>query len=281
MSNVLEAINNITKLSKLRIDDITKGNNRANNAGQGLENFVKDAFAGTFDISDKTKRIKRYSEVFSYEGSKNNPPDLMLKQSDAIEVKKQESISTDLQLNSSHPKSKLYSSSTLINEHCRKCEEWEQKDFLYTVGYIPRGEKNLKALWFIYGDLYAADEGTYISLKNQLTEKIKETPNIAFSQTKEIGRINAVDPLKITSLRIRGMWLLQSPFRVFDYLSSYRQEARFQVAVLLTQAKYDAQPEKSKRKIEANKKISITEVKHQNPNNPVALIDCVLITYKI
>jgi len=30
--------------------------------------------------------------------------------------------------------------------------------------------------------------------------------DIEFSQTKELGRVNRVDPLGITNLRIQGMW---------------------------------------------------------------------------
>jgi len=39
----------------------------------------------------------------------------MPKGGDALEVKKTETLSTELQLNSSHPKAKLFSNSTLIN----------------------------------------------------------------------------------------------------------------------------------------------------------------------
>src|SRR5690606_11577361 len=162
MTNIFEAIINISKLEDLNIDEVILGNNRAINMGEGLESFVKNAFSNAFGIDDKNEKNKIYSHYFSYEGSKRTPPDLMLKGGDALEVKKTETLSTELQLNSSHPKAKLFSNSTLINNHCRNCEEWETKDFLYTIGHIPKGTKILSSLWFIHGEIYAADESVYI-----------------------------------------------------------------------------------------------------------------------
>jgi len=34
----------------------------------------------------------------------------------------------------------------------------------------------------------------------------------------ELGRYNEIDPLKITNLRIRGMYQIKHPREVFDYL---------------------------------------------------------------
>ena len=31
-----------------------------------------------------------------------------------------------------------------------------------------------------------------------------------FAETKELGRVNQVDPLGITNLRIRGMWQIET-----------------------------------------------------------------------
>ena len=124
MTNILEAIVNIANLTNLEVNELTFGNNRATNVGDGLEVFVKDAFSNTIATIDKVDKINKYSEIYSYEGSQTRPPDLMIKGGDAIEVKKTETISSELQLNSSHPKSKMISTSHLINKHCRECEDW-------------------------------------------------------------------------------------------------------------------------------------------------------------
>lgn len=283
MTNILEAIINIAKLPILEIDELTFGNNRVTNVGDGLEVFIKNAFSNNFNILDEKEKIENYSKAFSYEGSQTRPPDLMIKGGDSIEVKKTESISSELQLNSSHPKAKLFSSSHLINSHCRTCEDWKEKDIIYTIGHIPSKSKTLSSLWMIYGTIYAADENVYTDLKNTITEKIEKIDNINFSETKEIGRVNYVDPLKITNMRIRGMWLLQPPVKVFNYIYKYETELKFQLIALIPSEKYNSFPLESRNKIEnlAYSNLSIENVKVKNPNNIVNLIDCKLITIKV
>jgi hypothetical protein len=280
MTNVLEAIINISKLENLNIDEVILGNNRAVNMGEGLESFVKNAFSNSFNINDKNEKNRIYSTHFSYEGSKRTPPDLMLIGGDALEVKKTETLTTELQLNSSHPKAKLFSNSTLINNHCRSCEVWETKDFIYVIGHLPKSNY-LSSIWFVHGEIYAADESVYIDLKNSVSELLENSNDLSFSPTNEIGRINAVDPLKITNLRVRGMWLLQPPYKAFDYVHEYDKKAKFQSIAILTTLKYLAYPEESRFKIESDENIIIKDIKVKNPNNPVNLIEAKLIVFKL
>ena len=233
MINILDAIYNISQRDELEIKDITFGNNRANNMGEGLEAFIKDSFANMFDETDKNKRNLKYKEVFSFQGSKRNPPDLMLRNGPAIEVKKIESLTTELQLNSSHPKQKLKSDSSFITKKCVTCEDWTEKEFIYVIGHIPKKTNRLSSLWLVYGDIYSASEETYLSLKDDIATNIDEMPDVEFSETNEIGRVNQVDPLGITNLRIRGMWLLQPPFKVFDYIHNYEEGKRFQCFAII------------------------------------------------
>ncbi len=74
--------------------------------------------------------------------------------------------------------------------------------------------------------------------------------NLIFLKTNEIGRINYVDPLKITNLRIRGMWLLQPPYKVFDYLNLYDNKANFQSIALISKKHYFNYSEESRKLIE-------------------------------
>ena len=106
MANILTAIKSIVEFTDLSIQNITDGSNRMNNMGEGLEDYIKSAFSDTLNETNKAKKIEKISKTFSYTGNKNNPPDMMLRGGDAIEVKKKESSSSSLQLNSSHPKSK-------------------------------------------------------------------------------------------------------------------------------------------------------------------------------
>lgn len=277
MSNLLDALCNIATLQSTMVAASTNTVNRATSQGEGLENFIKDAFAGTFNLTANQK-LGHYAQCFSYQGSANRPPDLMLRGGDAMEIKKVESIRGDLQLNSSHPKSKLLSTSSLISKHCRDSENWEEKDFIYVIGHV--NENIISSLWFIYGDIYAADEDVYIDLKNSISENIDNIPNINFSPSNELGRVNEMDPLKITHLRIRGMWLLKPPYIVFDYAHRYDETKSFQCFAFIPQEKYNSFPEESKDRIAAlaaNGNLSITDVQVKNPNNPVNLIDCKLI----
>lgn len=279
MTNVLDAIYNISILKNLEVEEVIGGGNRVINLGEGLESFIKNAFANTFEYTDKKEIILKFNEVFSYEGSKRMPPDLMIRGGDAIEVKKVETLNAELQLNSSYPKAKLFSDSKLINKHCKNCEIWTEKDIIYTIGHVLKKTKKLSSIWFVYGSIYAADAAVYNSLKDTLTESLENTNGINFSPTNEIGRVNYVDPLKITNLRIRGMWLLKTPYKVFDYVHRHSDEMNFQCVAIIPKSKYDSFNEESRNRVEALETIAIFDDKVQNPNNPADLIDCKIIRY--
>ena len=281
MTDILKAINNISKLENCNIEEVVLSSNRAVSMGEGLESFVKNAFADTFKTENQNEKNILFSEIFSYEGSKRTPPDLMLKNGDAFEVKKMEALNSEIQLNSSHPKAKLFKSSSLLNFHCKNCEIWEEKNFYYIIGHVPKGNNVLSSIWFIDGSLYAADEEVYTSIKDSLSNVLKNSNEFDFSKTNEIGRINYVDPLKITNLRIRGMWLLQPPYKVFDYLKLYDYNANFQSIALISNENYFNYSEKNRKLIENNSKISITKVFVKNPNNPIQLIESKLIIFKL
>ena len=55
MTNLLEAIFNISKLSTFEIRNLYAGRNRANTVGEALEKFVKDSFADTFEIENEVE----------------------------------------------------------------------------------------------------------------------------------------------------------------------------------------------------------------------------------
>ena len=135
MTNILEAIINIANNPILEIRNHYTGRNRANNVGEALETFIKDAFANLITETDEQERMKRYNEVFSWLGNQNHPPDIMIRKGDAIEVKKTQSANSDLALNSSYPKSNIQSNSTMITQECKNCEEWTEKDLIYCVGH--------------------------------------------------------------------------------------------------------------------------------------------------
>ncbi len=135
----------------------------------------------------------------------------------------------------------------------------------------------------IYGFIYAADEEVYTNLKTSVTESLENAPEIDFSETKELGRVNFVDPLKITNMRIRGMWLLQPPIKVFDYVYEYEPNLKFQLISIIPNDKYNSFSIESRKRIEnqKNRNLKIKDVLVKNPNNPVSFIDCKLITIQV
>lgn len=281
MSNILKAFMNIVKSNEKNIENLSSGNNRANNMGEGLEKYIQNVFANTFNESDETKKLEIFEKTFSYQGNKNNPPDLILKNSDAIEIKKLESKNSAIALNSSYPKDKLYSNSTMITKACKECEIWNEKDMLYTVGYIPKSSKVLKSLWLVYGDCFCATKETYEKIKNIISNGITSIEHVEFTPTNELGKVKKIDPLGITDLRIRGMWHIENPNKIFDYIYKYDENKDFQLIALMRKEKYHSMPQYDKEAVENFSNINIIDVKIKNPNNPIKLIDAKMLVFNI
>lgn len=278
MTNILEAIFNISITPFGNITNINSGRNRVNNVGEALEIFIKDAFSNTIQEQDEQIKITGYNQEFSWLGNQNHPPDIIIRNGDAIEVKKTQSPNSDLALNSSYPKSSIQSNSPMITKECRACEEWTEKDLIYCVGHT--SDDSIHSLWFVYGSIYAANHETYQIVKQKISDGINEIPNVELADTNELGRVNRVDPLGITNLRIRGMWQIQNPRKVFSYLHASEKEG-FELVAIIPTIKYDSFPQPSKEKLESlvNENFSIAEVQVKDPNNPANLINAKLIKF--
>lgn len=278
MTNLLKAIINIKERNNFDLSNIkTTSNNRANSMGEALECFIKDSFCNSYDKTNEEKNIL-YNKEFSYLGNKNNPPDIIIKNGDAIEVKKIGGKGfSDLALNSSYPKSKLYSNSPMITSACKKCEEWTEKDIIYVVGNVRKDK--LKILSLIYGDCYAADKEVYEKTREKVKGGLKEL-NLDSSKTKELGRINKVDPLGITYLRIREMWVIQNPLKVHkEHIKINNNE--FELFAIIRKNKYESFSEEDRKEFENTSGILINDIKIKNPDNPAQLIDAKLIVVRI
>lgn len=282
MANLIQAILNIVNNTQTNINHVTNGNNRANNMGMGLEEYIQDVFANTFNIQNPQQKLSIFEQIFSYQGNKNNPPDLILKNSDSIEIKKLESYNTAIALNSSYPKSKLFSDSSMITTACRTCEKnWGVKDMLYAIGNVPKNTNTLKSLWFVYGDCFCADKEIYERIKDTISNGITSITNVEFTETNELGKVKKVDPLGITDLRIRGMWHIENPTKIFNYIYQYDETKSFQLICLMKNEKYISFPLTDRQKIESLNNVNISDVRIKNPNNPVNLFDAKLIVFKV
>jgi len=279
ITNMLIALTNLIKnpISDMFLN--YRSANRANSIGDALEYYIKDLFCESLLEKDLQKKNEIYNKYFSYIGNQNNPPDIMIKKGDAIEVKKIESIKSDIALNSSYPKDRLYSDNPMITSHCRNCEDWKAKDIIYSIGVVSKNK--LKVLWFVYGDCYAASKEIYERIKNKISSGINQLEGVEFAETSELGRVNKVDPLGITYLRIRGMWGISNPAKVFDYLKISQGGSDFAVNAIMQKNKYLSFPKGSRAALEKlqNRKLSIKDVKIKSPNNSAKLLEAKLIRF--
>ena len=281
MSNIINAIIQLVENPKFELRKYSESHNRANNMGEALEEYIKDIFAGTVNESDENIRNQKLSEVFSYLGNQNNPPDSMLRGGDAIEVKKIESNDSSLALNSSYPKAKLFADSPMIKNACRTCENWTVKDMIYAVGVVD--DNNIKSLALVYGDDYCAEKSVYEQIKTVIKNGVESISGVEFAETKELGRVNRVDPLGITYLRVRGMWGIENPFSVFDYVYKRDYSKKFNFMALINNEKYYSFDNYStlEKMCENIVGLKIADIKIKNPNNPAQLKEAKLITYTI
>lgn len=282
MANTIQAIINLVKDPQIELGDYYNSRHRANGEGDSLEEYVKDLYAGTLRETDEQKRLEKISNIFSYLGNDSNPPDAMIKGGDAIEVKKIESAQGEIQLNSSHPKCKLVSSSPMITEACRTAEKGDwTKDLLYVVGSVK--QKKLRSMFMVYGIDYAASEDVYLRIKSKIKEGVESIPGITLTETDELGRINKVDPLGITKLRVRGMWILQNPWKAFSYVTEQDKKKKFDFFAIVNSEKFHSFNEykELEKLVDTTPALKITDIKIKNPNNPALLVDAKLIRFSL
>lgn len=284
ISAIINIINNQQFMTSRTASTIV---NRANNMGEALEEYIKDAFAGTFGETNLQDRNLAFAEVFSYQGGANTPPDGIIRNGDAFEVKKIQSSAASLALNSSYPKQKLFSDSSMISRSCRQAEidsegnpSWKEKDIIYIVGSI--SDKKIKSLAFVYGTEYCAERNVYENLLYEIKNNIALTPDIPFEEsTTELAHANSIDPLKITYFRCRGMWGIKNPLKVFDYIYTQDIEKGFSLMAIINCEKYKSFPNTRELEELAEKtsSLKIENKKVKCPDNPSVFIDVKLITY--
>lgn len=278
--NIINAIINLVNNPVTHLVNYYQGRNRANNAGDALEEYIKDLFANTFE-HDETDRLETISRVFSYLGNNSNPPDAMLRGGDALEVKKIESDGGGIPLNSSYPKHTIKSSSNMISAACKRAEEWTEKDIIYAIGVVKNN--TLKHLCMVYGLDYCASEECYSRIKSTIKEGVEAIPGVEFAPTRELGHINKVDPLGITYMRVRGMWGIDNPWRVFSYVYTRDMTKAFNFMCIINNAKWSTFDNTAEliALSEQNENLRISDIRVKNPDNPAQLVDAKLISFSV
>lgn len=279
MANIIDAIYNLINNPINHLTEYYHGRNRANNSGDALEEYIKDLFCNSFNM-ETMERLEEQQKVFSYLGNNSNPPDAMLNGGDAIEVKKIETDGAALALNSSYPKHTLKASSPMISSACKSAEIWSEKDMLYVVGIVNKGTNDLRHLCMVYGLDYCALEECYARIKTTIKNGVEGIPEVDFAETEELGRINRIDPLGITYMRIRGMWGIDNPWKVFSYVYERSTDKEFDFMCIINDEKWKTFDNTEKIENLNIDGFAIKEIRIKNPDNPAQLRNAKLITYE-
>ncbi len=280
MTNLLKALLNLQTYADNDLNKITKlsrgiyGGIRINKVGDPLELFVKDMFCNSFRLSPQQKATA-YASIFSHQGSQNNPPDAMILNGDALEIKKVEGFNgSTIALNSSFPRVKIFSTDPMISDECRNCENWTEKEVIYSVGH--QEQNKVKALIFVFGNCFAADAQIYENIKSKIIEGVSKL-GLSLSKTKEVGRLNKIDPLQITDMRIRGMFQIKSPIKYFSNFVKIETNKKLSVFAIMRKSKFDSFS-KAEQKLVLSK-MNVSNIKLKEPNNPSKNFEAVLISY--
>lgn len=247
----------VRNISEFYQDKISLGN-RMNSQGEILELFVRDLFSGSYLIKDWKEKKESWNNCFFSLGSNSLPPDFITRDGIAVEVKKSQKVST-IHFNSSYPKKYYPDKEKKIN-----------LDTAYIAGTLSK-KNELEMLWFVCGDCLFAHNDIYSSKRKKLKEYIGSSEDSNKQKTtKELGRYNKIDPLEITDLRIRGMYQVKHPIKVFDYLFKDIQLENNKVNcfALVLESKWEKFSPKLKSQIEKLTDLTIKKVSIKDPDNP-------------
>lgn len=247
-----------------------------NRAGEGLELWVKHFLAGTIGHADEENVREIWDQRFSFHGGTNSPPDVMIRNSIAAEIKKTESATGALQLNSSWPIRTLLHDDAHITQECREAETWTEKPFLFVVGRVNPTNKSLMALWIVDGRCLADDEIIYSSL---MAEARAVMLTLGGDATREIGKFNSVDSLQRTALRVRPMFALDHPAKIFDGIFQPQEAKQFILNILIPTSSYLEFSESQRQKLsKLDEELLVLDLEIQDPTNITRLMNATLIS---
>ena len=85
----------------------------------------------------------------------------------------------------------------------------------------------------------------------------------------------------ITYLRIRGMWGIDNPLHVFDYITNIERDSELTINAIMLTEKYNSFPESDRQAIEniALDNFTISDVEIKSPNNPARLLNAKFIKF--
>lgn len=261
----------------------TNSKNKINKVGDLAELYIKDLYCNSIFIDNLADKYKEYENFFSFVGGKSTPPDAIVYHGEAVEIKKQENLSYgDIALNSSHPADFLYSDSKLLSRECKNCEpNWTKKNMVYTILNFAPKKKKLQSVWFAYGNCFAAKREIYQKLKDAIKEAIIKLNNLELKETNELGKVFNIDEQCITNLRIRGMWNMCHPEKIFkDSLMNIKQNETISFKLIMLEEDFlkidDFTANKLNKAIEDKEVYKLT-IDIPNPNNSNTKVRAILL----
>lgn len=160
-------------------------------------------------------------------------------------------------MNSSLPKQKISSSNERVHNDAKT--GWKEKDLVYIIGSEVKGG-SFGFIWIFFGDCLCASKEVYESLDKKIgagMQKVEdESPFAELQDTNEVGRFNNIDRHGRSHLRVRGMWTLEHPSKVFsEKIDSYKQkyEEKQPCFFVLRKEKYTSWELSKRQKVEAPK----------------------------
>ena len=280
-SNILVAIKNISDLENNNLSDYFESYSaKIENVRQQIQYYLKDAISETSKSAKEKKPKDRYNRIFSYEGNKNSPPDLIIKNGDAFIIRKNQTFKGSLNLGNSPPKDCLTWNDPWIIKNCRKVDggQWDKKDIFYVAYMVERSK--IRYFYFVQGRCFIAEKEVYNQTIQNLKKIIKsylKSKGLHTTLTSELGKINKIDPLEVTTLRIRDVWKIQNPIKIFSDIYKYTKNQEFTLTALMLKTKFESFPKKDIKNIMTDKLINIRDEKIKDPNNPTEIIDVKLI----
>jgi len=247
--------------------------------GDDLEEFVRNAYADAVDpaLSDDERR-RRYERTFAWLGNSSNPPDLLLRGGDAVEVKKVGAASRTIQLNSSHPKDRLWADDPKVASGAVAAEPWVWRDIAYWIGTVTG--RRLEGLWVVFGDVFCARKETYTRVSDHISAAVAEVAGLEHGRTQELGRLNRVDPLGLTTLRVRGMWVIGHPAQIFRSLPDADERPRLRL--LCRSEKYSSFAAPAREQVEGGSDgFSSVEITVPDPDDPARSITARYVSYAL
>lgn len=130
---------------------------------------------------------------------------------------------------------------------------------------------------------YAADSTIYQRIKHTITDGISQIPYVDFAPTNELAKVKKVDPLGITDLRVRGMWSIANPFRVFESVYQRDTTKSFHFMCIINAEKWKsfANTALLLQDIMLIPQFQVSDIDIPNPDNPAQLKPAKLITLEL